>query len=46
MNKMHGKGKYNWPSGMHYIGEYKEDLKDGYGEFFWPSGDSYRGCWL
>lgn len=28
---MHGKGEFHWANGNIYIGEYKEDKKDGYG---------------
>jgi hypothetical protein len=35
MNEMHGKGKFTWPDGRSYIGEYCEDKKHGYGVFTW-----------
>jgi hypothetical protein len=42
---MHGKGKFTWPDGKFYEGEYKNDKKDGYGKYFWE-GKSYEGTWL
>lgn len=42
---MHGKGKFLWPDGKFYEGEYKNDKKDGYGKYFWD-GKSYEGTWL
>ena len=38
-------GEFNWPDRRKYIGEYKDDKKDGYGEFFWPDGRVYKGRW-
>jgi len=35
---MHGKGSFEWPDGRTYIGEYKNDKKDGSGKFMWPNG--------
>ena len=28
-----------------YIGNYKNDKKEGYGEFIWNNGKKYRGNW-
>jgi hypothetical protein len=30
---MEGEGKFTWPDGRTYKGEYKRDKKDGYGIF-------------
>lgn len=35
---MHGNGKYEWPDGRKYDGQYEDDLKHGYGVFTWPDG--------
>ena len=42
---MDGHGKFEWPDGRIYIGEYKEDKKDGEGEYEWPDGRKYKGSW-
>ena len=31
-----GKGKYEWPDGTKYDGEWKDNLKNGQGIFYWP----------
>jgi len=43
---MHGKGSFRWADGRKYVGEYINDLKEGYGEFMWPDGKCYRGEWF
>jgi hypothetical protein len=42
---MEGNGKFKWPDGRVYMGEYKNDKKDGYGEFEWADGRKYKGNW-
>ena len=42
---MDGKGKFEWPDGRFYEGEYKMDKKDGYGIFTWKDGRIYKGYW-
>ena len=42
---MHGKGTFTWKDGRKYIGDYKDDKKEGYGEFYWPNGLVYKGQW-
>jgi hypothetical protein len=32
---MDGKGTFNWPDGRKYVGDYKDDKKEGYGTFEW-----------
>jgi hypothetical protein len=32
---MDGEGKFTWPDGRKYEGEYKDDKKEGYGTFEW-----------
>ena len=41
----HGSGEFRWASGGHYIGQYREDIKQGYGEMYWADGSIYRGMW-
>ena len=43
---MNGKGKYLWPDGRKYFGEFLEDNKHGNGEFYWPDGRKCNGKWL
>ena len=43
---MNGKGKFSWPDGRKYEGEYRNDLKNGYGQMFWPDGKAYQGEWV
>lgn len=33
---MNGKGKFYWPDGRIYIGDYLNDKKEGFGTFIWP----------
>ena len=35
---MHGTGKFTWPDGRWYDGDYVEDRKEGHGKFSWPNG--------
>ena len=42
---MNGKGKFEWPDGRIYDGEYKNDKKEGHGDFTWPDGRKYDGNW-
>lgn len=37
------RGEYHWQDGRHYIGEWKNNERDGRGEFFWPTGIRYLG---
>lgn len=44
--KKSGKGIFRWKIGRRYIGEYKNDLKEGYGEIYNTDGTlSYKGEW-
>ncbi len=38
---MHGNGKYSWPDGREYQGEYYCNKKHGEGTFIWPNGSRY-----
>lgn len=40
---MNGKGLYKWPDGKYYLGEFKNDKKDGYGTYVWADGKKYEG---
>ncbi|KAG8501845.1 hypothetical protein CXB51_004107 [Gossypium anomalum] len=44
--KIMGKGKFCWPSGATYEGEFKSGFMDGQGTFTGFSGDSYKGSWV
>jgi len=41
----HGWGKYSWPSGATYLGEWKHGSLHGYGTFHSPDGSKYQGNW-
>ena len=36
---------FEWPDGRKYIGDYKNDKKEGHGVFSWPDGRKYDGNW-
>ena len=40
---MHGQGTYTFNDGEQYIGEFKNDVKDGYGKTTFPNGHNYQG---
>lgn len=42
---MHGKGAFIWSNKKKYIGEFKQDRKDGFGKYIWPDGREYKGNW-
>jgi len=42
---MNGKGTFIWANGNKYIGDYKEDKKEGYGVFSYSDGKTYKGAW-
>ena len=42
---MNGFGRFEWPDGRVYNGNYKDDKKDGEGEYEWPDGRKYKGFW-
>ena len=43
---MEGKGVFTWSDGRSFLGQYKDDKKDGFGIFRWPDGRKYEGQWL
>jgi len=40
---MHGVGKYVWPDGRSYDGNYENDKKHGHGVYTWSDGRQYSG---
>eukprot|EP00438_Fugacium_kawagutii_P002143 Skav218493 [mRNA] locus=scaffold538:1344458:1348152:- [translate_table: standard] len=44
-NVMNGHGRFRWPDGRTYTGNYRNGLRHGQGKFNWPDGRSYEGEW-
>jgi hypothetical protein len=42
---IHGLGRYVWPDGRIFEGEYKDDQKEGFGIYTFNDGKMYRGYW-
>lgn len=42
---MHGKGTFIWPEGKKYIGNYINNVRNGYGEYYYADGKIYKGIW-
>ena len=42
---MNGKGTFTFKDGRQYVGEYKDNQKDGIGTFKWTDGKEYYGPW-
>ena len=40
---MNGKGKYKWPDGSEYEGEYVNNKREGKGKFKWSTGAIFEG---
>src|SRR6266566_4744106 len=40
--KAHGRGVFTFPSGVRYVGEFRDDKFNG-GLYIWPSGNRYEG---
>ena len=38
-------GTYTWPNGEKYVGEWRDDKKNGQGTYTWPNGEKYVGEW-
>ncbi len=43
---MHGKGVFTWPDGKKFVGDYKNDKKDGNGTYWWTKDKYYEGEWV
>ena len=42
-----GNGKYIWEDGSHYIGQWKDDLRNGKGTLYYQNGKiNYDGDWV
>jgi hypothetical protein len=39
------RGKFSWPNGSYYSGEFDKNLFHGEGEFKWANGRKYIGKW-
>lgn len=44
-NRWHGEGKYSWPSGQVYEGEFRQGKKHGKGTLLLKNGHKYIGNW-
>ena len=44
-NMLNGHGRTIFPSGGHYIGDYKDDLRHGKGKFVHKNGAVHEGEW-
>ena len=42
-NNMEGHGKYIWPDGRKYSGDWLNNQMHGEGEYIWPNGKKYVG---
>ena len=42
---MHGVGLFDWNDGKLFLGEYKNNQKEGYGIYKFRSGQLYMGNW-
>lgn len=42
---MHGKGKLTLKDGETYVGNFKDNMKNGFGVFTWNNGVRYEGEW-
>ena len=42
---MHGQGKFSYPDGRMYEGQFTADKKNGQGLMVWPDGRKYQGGW-
>eukprot|EP00350_Pseudokeronopsis_sp_OXSARD2_P009430 CAMPEP_0170565564 /NCGR_PEP_ID=MMETSP0211-20121228/79270_1 /TAXON_ID=311385 /ORGANISM="Pseudokeronopsis sp., Strain OXSARD2" /LENGTH=44 /DNA_ID= /DNA_START= /DNA_END= /DNA_ORIENTATION= len=40
---MEGKGKYTWPDGAFYEGDWSKDMMEGKGKLTQPDGSCYEG---
>lgn len=40
-----GKGKFTWPDGSVYEGNFENNLMEGFGKIQWADGKEYEGHW-
>ena len=46
-DKREGNEKYVWKNGYYYIGQWKNDLRNGKGTLFYPDGNiKQKGYWI
>ena len=45
MNLMDGQGKFWWPNGDLYTGQYINGKRNGLGDMAYGDGDQYLGAW-
>jgi hypothetical protein len=38
-----GKGNFTWSNGDVYIGDFKENIRNGYGMIIYKNGEKYEG---
>ncbi|CAL9683760.1 unnamed protein product [Knipowitschia caucasica] len=43
--RMHGQGKYTFPTGTQYVGELKDGMFHGQGVLYFPNGSKYEAIW-
>ena len=43
--KKNGMGIYTWKSKARYVGNYVNDVREGYGEYFFPDMRVIKGDW-
>lgn len=41
----HGRGKFTYPDGSTYCGDWKHNMKHGFGKYLYENGDVYEGTW-
>ena len=42
----HGHGKFYWPNGSYYEGNFNQGIVEGHGKFVWPNQKTYEGEWI
>uniref|UniRef100_A0A8C6UED6 MORN repeat-containing protein 5 n=1 Tax=Neogobius melanostomus TaxID=47308 RepID=A0A8C6UED6_9GOBI len=43
--RMHGKGRYTFPTETQYVGETKDGMFHGKGVLYFPNGSKYEATW-
>lgn len=41
--KKQGKGKYEWPDGSYFDGDWDDNKITGFGTYYWADGRGYTG---